>query len=97
MGRNHRVNCSPKDEEVKGGSGRDRRDDRFEDGTGLTAHFLVVSVLDRVIHQHVAGALHAQRLALDLGGLGELAGGDGDGGKPLDLEPYSVVQTARRA
>jgi len=97
MGRNHRVNCSPKDEEVKGGSGRDRRDDRFEDGTGLTAHFLIGGILDRVIHQKVARTLHAQRPALDFGGLSELAGGDGDGGKPLDFEPYSVVQTARRA
>jgi hypothetical protein len=50
-----------------------------------------------MIDQQVARALHAQRLALDLGGLGELTRGDGDGGEPLDLEPYSVVQTARRA
>ena len=85
------------DEGVKGGSGGDRRDDRFEDGARLFTHFLVRRVLDRVIDQEIARLLHAQRLALDLGGLGELAGGDGDGGKPLDLEPYSVVQTARRA
>jgi hypothetical protein len=50
-----------------------------------------------MVDQQVARTLHAQRPALDLGGLGELAGGDGDGGKALDLEPYSVVQTARRA
>ena len=80
-----------------GVSDRQRRDHGLHDRPRFRPHLIVGRVLDRVVDQDIAGALHAQRLALDLGGLGELAGGDRDGGQALDLEPHSVVQTARRA
>ena len=74
-----------------------RRDHGLDDGARLGAHFVIRCILDGVIHQDIARAVHAQRLALDLSGLGEFTGGDGDGGKALNFEPYGVVQTARRA
>ena len=79
------------------GSDRQGRDDLIEHGPSLDAHLVIGGVLNRVIDQHIARALHAQRLALGLGRLSKFAGGDGNGGKTLDFKPYSVVQTARRA
>ena len=63
----------------------------------LGAHLVIGGILDRVIDQEIAGIIHTQSAALDIGGLIEFARGDRDGGETLDLEPYSVVQTARRA
>ncbi len=64
---------------------------------GLGAHLIIGGILNRVIDQKVARISHAERLALNIGGLIKLARRNGDGGKTLDLKPYSVVQTARRA
>ena len=72
-------------------------DQALDDGASLGAHFVVRRVLNGMIHQYISRAVHTERLPLNLGGLGKFAGSDGNGGKALDLEPYGVVQTARRA
>lgn len=66
-------------------------------GLRLGPHFIVRRILDRVFDQQIACVLHAQRVALGLSGFAKLAGGDGNCRKTLDLEPHSVVHTARCA
>lgn len=67
------------------------------DRPSFAAHFIVGRILDRMLDQKIARIAHAERLALRICGLIEFAGRDRDRRKALDFEPYSVVQTARRA
>lgn len=67
------------------------------DGFRFVAHFIICGVLDRMFHQDVSRISHPKRISLSISRFVELARSDRHGGKPLNLEPYSVVQTARRA
>jgi len=50
--------------------------DRLEHGLGFAAHLVIGRILDRMVHEDIARAVHPQHSSLGFGSLCELAGGD---------------------
>ncbi len=72
-------------------------DNGFDCVVCFAAHFVVGGILDGMAHKDSLGTVHPQGFGLDGSSVSKFFRRDGNRWDPLDFEPYSVVQTARRA